>query len=316
MIAVAGGSGVTGPSDAATLSHRTDAPAVTGQAWQPLAYGEAEIVTPTSWPVVYPGVSECGASLEQGVVLLGAFGSSTWCHPGTTSAPVAPLPNVVRFAPLVVQSSSYLHDPSRIIDGSRVYQGVLHGSVAGTVYLDPSLGVELMASGPLVQRVIDSLAPSLRDVVLRDRTTASIPASWRWISFAGLRFAVPSTWSVSRSALSTSCGPIDTTFSTPLVVLDNDTLSEMIPCPYIPPARLGSDGLRIDAGSATAPNLLPKSSQRFVLNGLQMYVDQTHPFSVLVVEIELPGRAMPVEVRIGLGTARIAAAILRSMKAA
>jgi hypothetical protein len=209
-----------------------------------------------------------------------------------------------------------LHDPSKIINGTRVYQSVLHESISGTFYLDPSLGIELMASGPLAQRVVDSLAPSLRHVVLEDRNTASIPSSWRSISFAGLRLAVPPTWPVSRSAFSFNCEPLDTTFSTPSVVLDTDTINtEAISCPYIPPVRLGSDGVQIDAGSAAAPNALPKNSQRFVLDGLQMYVDEEYPFSVLVVDIELHRWAMPVEVRIGLGRAKTAAAVLRSIRA-
>jgi hypothetical protein len=90
-----------------------------------------------------------------------------------------------------IEGGDQILDPSRIINGSRVYRSVLHGSISGTVYLDPSLGIELPASGSFARRVVDLLAPSLRHVVLEDRTTASIPSSWRLMSFAGLRFAVP-----------------------------------------------------------------------------------------------------------------------------
>jgi hypothetical protein len=314
---VGGGFGVAGQSAAALRSPQTDIPEETTQVWQPFAYGAGEISTPATWPVVYPGTSECGDTLLQGVVLLGAFGSSSWCGSGSASATARPLANVVRLAPLTTPTSTFRGDPSTMIDGTRVYTSVLHGPISGTVYFDPLLGIELMAVGPLGERVVDSLAPSPRQEVLERRTTASVPQGWRTVTFAGVRVEVPASWPVSRSSLSFSCEPIDTAMSAPSLDLDTDaTDNEGQSCPYIPPVRLGSNGVRIDAGSAVAPNRLPTSSQHFVEGGLQMYVDEEYPFSVLVVDIELHGRAMPVEVRIGLGTTKTAAAILRSIRAA
>jgi hypothetical protein len=99
-------------------------------------------------------------------------------------------------------------------------------------------------------------------------------------------------------------------------VLDTDAVDNKgASCPYVAPARLGSDGLQIDAGSMKAPNVLPKESLHFVLDGLQMFVDQAYPFSILVVDVAIPHRSMPVEVRIGLGTAMTAETILRSLTA-
>ncbi|HLX78184.1 MAG TPA: hypothetical protein VKR27_04810 [Acidimicrobiales bacterium] len=231
------------------------------------------------------------------------------------SASTAPA-NLVRLGPLPEHSGSLARDQSRVIRGNRVYQSVLHGSISGTVYLVPALGIELMASGPLAQRVIDSLAPSIRRVVLQDRSRVSIPTSWRSVTFSGLRIKVPPAWHVSRSTLAFGCEQTDIAFSATSVVLDTDSNAEAIPCPYIPPPRLGSDGIQVDAGSAAAPNILPKHARRLVLNGLEMLLDNEYPFSVLVFDVLLPGRSMPIEVRIGLGTANSAAAVLRSMRAA
>ena len=46
------------------------------------------------------------------------------------------------------------------INGIPVYESALHGQISGTVYSVPSLGVELMVSGPLARRVI---AAALRE---------------------------------------------------------------------------------------------------------------------------------------------------------
>jgi hypothetical protein len=205
--------------------------------------------------------------------------------------------------------------PATTINGIRVYKSVLHGQISGTVYSVPSLGVEIMASGPQGPQVIGSLAPSVRDVVLRERATGTGPGTWRSMSFAGLDFAVPPSWPVSRTAYAFACDPPDIAFSGPSVTLDTDTNVARLPCPYPIPARDGTNGVQIDEGNMAAPNTVPADGRRLVVNGLQMYVDGAYPFSSLVLEVELPGRTTPVRVTIGLGTASTAGAVLRSITA-
>jgi hypothetical protein len=120
---------------------------------------------------------------------------------------------------------------------------------------------------------------------------------------------------VSRTTYAFGCAPTDIAFSGPSVTLGTDTNTARLPCPYILPARVGSNGVQIDQGSPAAPNGVPKDALPIVVNGLRMYVDEAYPFSSLVVEVDLPGRAMPVRVTIGLGTASTAGAVLRSMAA-
>jgi hypothetical protein len=203
---------------------------------------------------------------------------------------------------------------STTINGIRVYVSALHGQISGTVYSAPALGVELMASGPLAQRIIGSLESSVRYAVLHERTVAT-PPSWRWLSFAGLRFAVPPTWPLSRTAYAFGCAPTDIAFSGPSVTLDTDTNTAKLPCPYLFPARPGTNGAQVDEGSPAAPNTVPTDALHMVVNGLQMYLDDAYPFSALVVEVDLPGHARPVRVTIGLGTAGTAGAVLRSITA-
>jgi hypothetical protein len=292
-------------------------PQATAPSWAPLAYGDAQLGTPTAWPVVYPGSEVCGPAGAGGVVLLGPFGSSSWCGPNAT-APVGQSPpaNMVRLGPLPAHTGTNGPGrPSMTVHGAPVYQEVLHGRISGTVYYAPSLGVELMASGPLAARVISSLAPSVRDIVLRHPAVGAQRGPWRSMSFAGLGFAVPASWPVAQATFAFGCGLPDVAFPAPSVTLDTDSNLARLPCPYPLPARRGTNGLQIDAGSAGAPNMLPGSGLRIVVNGLQMYVDRAYPFSALVVEVDLPGRSAPVKVTIGLGTASTAGAVLRSITA-
>ncbi|MGO9659481.1 MAG: hypothetical protein ACLP7F_14150 [Acidimicrobiales bacterium] len=308
------GAGGTGP---AQLSAPVASPSVAARGWGPLAYGDAQVDTPASWPVVYPGSDLCGPVGGGGVVLLGSFGTSSWCGPNV-SAPVGQSspPNLVRFGPLAspggTPAAGHL---SMTINGLRVYEGVLHGQISGTVYSVPSLGVELMASGPLAPRVIGSLAPSVREVVLRQRVTSAAPGTWRSMSFAGLRFSVPPRWPVYQTAYAFECDPPDNAFSAPAVTLDTGTNMARLPCPYPVPARHGANGVQIDEGSVAAPNPAAADGLSLVVNGLQMYLEAAYPFSSLVLDVELPGRSTPVRVTIGLGTASTAGAVLGSITA-
>jgi hypothetical protein len=305
----------TGPP--AQLPSSVTGPSVAAPAWEPLAYGDADVDTPASWPVVYPGSDVCGPGGAGGVVLLGSFGASSWCGSNVTAPAGQPSPpNLVRFGPLPSRGRTSAPDrPSMIINGTRVYESVLQGEISGTVYSVPSLGVALMASGPLALRVIGSLAPSVRDIVLRDRAIGIGPGTWRSMSFAGLRFGAPPSWPVSRTTYAFGCDPPDIAFSGPSVTLDTDTNVARLPCPYPIPARDGTNGIQIDEGSTAAPNTVPADGLHLVVNGLQMYVDAAYPFSSLVLDVELPGRSTPVRMTIGLGTASGAGAVLGSITA-
>ena len=302
------------PATSAPPSARPVVPQATAPGWGPLAYGDAQVGTPTAWPVVYPGSEVCGPTGAGGVVLLGSFGSSSWCGPGLAApAGQAPPANLVRLGPL--SARRYPGRPSMTIDGIAVYKEVLHGQISGTAYSAPTLGIELMASGPLAARVIGSLAPSVRDLVLEQRAVGAQPGPWRSMNFAGLGFAVPPSWPVARTTYAFGCDPPDIAFSSPSVTLDADSNLARLPCPYPLPARRGTNGVQIDAGSAGAPNSVPADGLRIVVNGLQMSVDEAFPFSALVLEVDLPGRTTPVKVTIGLGTASTAGAVLRSITA-
>ncbi len=313
-LAVSGPVAGAGATSAQPPAPATSLPASV-QTWGPLAYGDAEISTPTAWPVVYPGSDGCGPTGAGGVVLLGPFGAATWCGPGTAAAPGTASPaNLVRLGPLPAgPGPSTASHPAMTIDGLAVYEGVLHGQISGTVYSVPALGVEVMVSGALARRVIGTLAPSVRDIVLGAPATGAPPTPWRTMSFAGLRFAVPPSWPVSRTAYAFACDPPDIGFATASVTLDTDTNLARLPCPYPVPPREARNGIQIDEGSAAAPNPVLPHGAPMVVHGLRLYIDGGYPFGALVIDVERPGGAAPVKVTIGLGTASTAGAVLASI---
>ncbi len=88
-------------SAAPSLGLRSAVPQVAPPGWEPLAYGDAQVSTPAAWPVVYPGSEVCGPAASGGVVLLGSFGSSSWCGPHMAAPAGQSAPaNLVRLGPL------------------------------------------------------------------------------------------------------------------------------------------------------------------------------------------------------------------------
>jgi len=269
----------------------------------PVAYGSAQLDLPVTWPVVPPGSGSCrggpGPAAVPGVVLLGVFGSSSWCSGSQAGTSVL---NIVRLGPLPAGEVT-AGRPKVVHNGVTMYTAVLHGRISGTVYLVPSLGVELMATGPARARVLSSIGPSVRERALASGPMTA-PPSWHRVHFAGLVFASPATWEVTRSPYLYDCGLQDDDIalsSPPSAVLDTDTNDLAFPCPYLLPPRVAANGLVVDAGSGRSPTVVPAGARRLTVNGLDFFIDQSDELSVLVVVVKVPGRAMPVEVHIGLG---------------
>ena len=321
--ALAAGSATTQPAPATIgpVAPGTAGPEVAAQVWEPLAYGDARIKTPAeatpsgSWPVVYPGSDMCGPNGAEGVVLLGTFGASSWCGSNTTAPAGQPPPaNVVRFGPFHRRGTVHAERPlRRSSTGSACTRVCSTGRSRGPS--TPPLRSGSSSWRPGRWLGVWSVHWRRRSAPWSSRTgpARARPASWRSMSFAGLHFAVPAGWPLTRTSYAFGCAPTDIAFSAPSVTLATDTNTERLPCPYMFPARPGTNGVQIDQGSLTAPNTVPQGAPPMLVNGLEMYVDEAYPFSSLVVEVELPGRAMPVRVTIGLGTAGTAGAVLRSI---
>jgi hypothetical protein len=233
------------------------------------------------------------------VVLLGVFGSSSWC---SGSQAGTPLLNTVRLGPL--PAGEVTAGLTKVVhNGVTMYIALWHGRISGTVYLVPSLGVELMAGGPGTARVLSSIGPSVRERALASGPMAA-PPSWHRVHFAGLTFATPATWATTRSPYVYDCDLQDDDIalsSPPSVVFDSDTNDLALPCPYFSPPRVVANGLVVDAGSTRSPNVVPAGARPLAINGLDFFIDKSDQLSVLVVVVRVPGRAMPVKIHVGLG---------------
>jgi hypothetical protein len=281
-----------------------------------VSYGDAQLELPTSWPVVQPGDSVCTPNpAPSGVVLLGRFGSSSWCPPSDGQVARSPL-NLVRLGPLPAGASNYRSLPKIVRHGTALYVEVLHGHDPGTVYLAPSLGAELMLSGPDGDRALAGLGPSARQMVLAHGEAGVPPTTWRRLRFAGLSVAVPRGWALTRTNFAYDCAlqaDAVALASPPTVVLDTSSNGEALPCPYMMAPRVAANGLVVDEASSAGPNAMPARGLALSLHGLAAVVDLTQPLSVLVVDVRVPGRSRPVQLHIGLGSAAVAQSVLSSV---
>ena len=157
--------------------------------WVPVAYGDAQISVPATWVIIVNGDGSCSAH-PPGYVVFGTGKFIPDCRP---PANASSLPSAF-LGPLV---GGITPGPSVEIHGIRAI--VVRETCAGClVYQFPSLGVVVSTSGAFKRQVMDTLRASPRAVAVTPSPAPAVPSSWRRLSFAGISFAVPSTWPVQR----------------------------------------------------------------------------------------------------------------------
>ena len=201
----------------------------------------------------------------------------------------------------------------------------------------PSLGAEITVDGPLGQRVLHTLTWSPRSVVLAPGSSPAVPSSWRYVSFAGLRFSVPlghsqtrrgvtlpADWTVNQTSATPGLGAICRTpgvaFPTTTVTLSTDAHpSPIYYCPVTSPTpEQPENGVQVDSGLSTEPMVTLSFSNRCLsLHGLSVCPTTSPTNSILVLKVTVPGRSKPVYVSIGLaGNGMVARTILYSLRQA
>ena len=268
----------------------------------PIAYADAQIAVPLSWPVVYPGTTTCAPSTptDESVVLLGAYGQAAWCPPSEGSAPH--MAGTVRLGPL---PRGPVAGTRLVRNGLVVYRSMAHAPMAGVVYMVPSLHAELVVPGVDQARVAATLGPSVRQRALSAGPVRT-PTGWTGLTFAGLRFAAPAAWATERTAYVWDCGLQSADIGLrypPQLTLDTDTNDLALPCPYLPPPRTPGNGLVVEAGSPKAPNTVPAGATGLRLGTLHAFIDPSAVLGSLVLYVQAPDRVRPVKVIIGLGDA-------------
>ncbi len=260
--------------------------AATPSGWLPVTYGNAQISVPRSWSLVTGGAAACGPST--GVIVLG---DGAWCPPGMGDSPTPG----TSIATLTIMTAHPMVDK-----GSRaVVNGVpLYTPGVAPVYVVPSLGAELAFTGTLRPRVLHTLTASPRAVVLAPGPSPT-PRSWRSISFDGLRFAVPPTWTMNRRAHAPPCAT-DIVLPEPGVTLARGPALP-VPCP-LPVAEVRPvpqvAGIEVDGFTASTPLHATCVGPR-TIGHLHICLNAMPAYGVLVAQVSAPGMA-PIRVKIGL----------------
>jgi hypothetical protein len=319
MLAACTSSQTTTPTTTRTVPPTTHPlPAIdlsaTPTGWVPVAYGDAQVSVPASFLVVYPGTCVGGPSVALGALLIGSTSAASAepACPASTKTPraFARLVGVHRVPP------PYASEKLTKLNGVPVYLGP--NDLTRLSYYAPSLGVEITASGPVARRIADTLTRSPRAVALAHGSAPRVPSSWQSVTFAGLRFSVPSSWAVERSSEWDLCGPVGIALLE-LVVLDTDRQFLEAPCPVPGPNAVApSDGVRVDSGPHGPTGSFSRGGGSCLhIGGLTACPSSTPDYSILLLRVDVPGRAKPVFVSIGLAeNGMVARTILYSLRAA
>ena len=302
---------VTRPAPAVDLS-------ATPARWVPVANGDAQVSVPANWFVLH-GSPPCPTGSAQGEVFVNPPAGVFHCPAETAPGPST----TVSFGAIPTYDESQTptaHGHREIINGIFVYP--LAFGPRGS-YLVPQLGVEVTVDGLLAQRVLHTLTRSPRAVALAHGPAPSVPPSWRWVTFAGLRLSVPANWPISRTSETPGLGAVCRTpgvaFSSTMVTLSTDERPPPIfYCPFIPPApQRPNNAVQVDSGLRTEPlGTLSFSTHCLVRNGLSACPATSPAYSISVLRVRVGGRAKPVFVSIGLaGNGMVARTVLYSLRA-
>lgn len=177
----------TSPTTPPGANHLAPLPdtALTPPGWSPVAVGTVQVSVPSTWSVEDP--SYCGGGPIQGMVFVAP-------HPGFGTSPQCALaPNVISILPS--PTAPVPHGTSQELNSIAVTSGWTQSGTRTEIIR--ALGYDITASGPLAEQVLHTLTYSPLSVVLNSEVT-NTPAGWQSVSFGGMRFAVPPTWSISR----------------------------------------------------------------------------------------------------------------------
>lgn len=298
--------------------------AATPKGWIPVDLGDAQLSVPSTFDVAYPGQDICE------VVPTGTAGLLL-VNPGRVSA-VCPPPapgtrTLVRIIPVRRVPAAFAHKtPPSARNGVRVLMG--SSAATGITEYAPSLHVEVVAEGPMARRVAQTLTRSPRAVVLAPGPAPAVPSGWHLVRWGGVEISVPPSWPVRHTdwalpGIAGVCGGVGGVVLSAGVTLSNDTRNPaVINCPLAlfrpAPGRKPATGLVIDSGKTGGIEHFPwePASRCLHINGLSACPARTPDYSVVVLEVTVPGRKLPTIVSVGFaGNGMVARRILYSLRA-
>jgi hypothetical protein len=250
--------------------------------------------------------------------------------------PTTPIPASGRVCPTEFNATVrlYLVGPVRLTtQGEKVniVNGVLVYRRPGDIFYAPSFGIEAVANNPYADSIVlHTLTYSPRAVALAKGPAPQVPASWHTVTFQGLAFATPRSWSISRTSLNSGLGyPCSSVPGValrgpgPNVTLSTDKQRAVFHCGPPDVNQTPKDGVRVDARSRAVSQWAEQglrpvfSTHCLSLHGLIVCPATSPAYSILVLKVTVPGRSKPVYVSIGLaGNGMVARTILYSLRAA
>lgn len=219
-------------------------------------------------------------------------------------------------------------DPAIKVTGPVAHRNGITIAVEGDadplIFSAPSLDVQVSTTGSIGSRTLSTLTHSPRATVLADGPIASVPSSWHWFPFAGIRFAAPGNWSSGTTKYyPRACGLAVAGYSIPeFVGLDTDTHAappmNCMPPTEFQPVSEPTNGIRVDAiASRAVPIPTGLSTECFDLHVLTACPYSNPAYNVLYVRVTGPNLAHPVMFELGLASdGSVAREILGSLRAA
>jgi hypothetical protein len=282
------------------------APGLTPKGWAPIQLGAIQVSVPSPWLIedLGDGWGACGGGVT-GEVFIRRF------H----TLPAGPgCKRVVNTVTLKASSDQPLERSRRqVINGVAVTRGFT-GSATNRSVVERALGMEVMARGPLAGRVLRTLTHSPLSVVLNSKVN-SVPKGWRPVSFGGLRFDVPASWTLTHEPAQ-NC-PSDPERDN-LMLQTADAQGSPSCQPTVPSAGnvAARPGLIVASGRLLPP--APKDAACRQQGGLRICVDPAaYALGLLTAQVGLPGQAHPDQIELGLsGTGLQALEIFDSIRPA
>jgi hypothetical protein len=319
-------SGASSPFRAATSQGAAVGPDLVAGGWVPIDFGNGRVLVPpgsvTSSAVgrrcadpnapvtIFPGTPAPSVSLGAAPLAVG----------GCPIGPIDVTTVVLESVPHGVSTSGL--QPTTV-NGIKVFKTVGR-EVA------PSLGVQVLANGPLSGKILGTLSRLPHAIALAGGRTPQVPSTWRRVAFGGLSVAVPGDWPETRvAAWGTGCGPTFVLPQPPLgvvtrpqITLDSGTSRAVVECPLLVglymPVQSPTDGVVVDPGPIGPLSSVTSYGRCGSIAGLQVCPGHAaqDDQAVLILRVRTKeGATVAVEIGLG-GDGQTARTILYSLRPA
>lgn len=275
--------------------------------WRRVDIGRASLWLPKSWS--YCTVYNAQGISAQGISMVPlASGGSGFCPPPLAKPPVAVLPPV---------STSGWARAS--LNGIPAWERpVRNASSRSRTYDLPSLGVRLVAIGPVATRVVRTIEPSPLSALLATSYPVPVPSGWKTVRFGPVAASIPASWPVRRLTAPPKEIPVNRYSACKLFLSSAAYLGKVRSrCSGIAAGEPSPTGIWL--GTSAVGPLADTRSTSVTLKSGNAVVDLRYGYtsSSYLVDLTIHTAAGTVQATLGLGSQpAVAEEILSSLRAA